>query len=67
MVFMLSTSITIILQRKITNNDIILTTTSNYAGIYLTYARVHVLHNSILMNGTSGDRCVYLDPIDATT
>ncbi|MGI6291234.1 MAG: right-handed parallel beta-helix repeat-containing protein [Bacteroidales bacterium] len=50
---------------KITNNDIILTTTSNYAGIYLTYARVHVLHNSILMNGTSGDRCVYLDPIDA--
>ena len=32
-------SITIILAlRKITNNDIILTTTSNYAGIYLTYA-----------------------------
>ncbi len=49
---------------KITNNDIILTTTTTYAGIYLTNARAHVLHNSILMNGTSSDRNIYVNPID---
>ncbi len=46
----------------ISNNDIILNATSTTAGLYLNYGRVNIINNSVYINGTGGNRIVYINP-----
>ncbi len=40
----------------VANNEIILTTTGNYSGIYTSYSNAQILHNSIYMGGIGAAR-----------
>jgi hypothetical protein len=44
----------------VVNNEIILYTTGAYYGIYATYARAKILHNSIYISGTGAGRGIHI-------
>lgn len=48
----------------IANNEIILSTTSTTAGIYVSSSRVNIMHNSIFIDGSGGNRNVYINPTE---
>lgn len=49
------------------NNEVVLTSTGTYYGMYLPYSTLKVYNNSVLMQGSGASRALYLagtDPID---